>query len=264
MPEHGFGQERDVTEPANVPLVDGKTFWTPEIAVNKRRVKLQSEVIVNSVADDELRDQTFQSLPGGIGNFAIVELRRAEISELLGDGGVEPGQGNFLLRHRFQLRGVAAAKIASARGQRKKCQCDNEQPTQHPVCSTQGGRSRQLAGVAASLRDAWARLIEPRLQGLTGNSGVPCEARLHLNNRRSDHVEIPTHAIFVCSYFFWGAERVASSGAGIRPYGSASRSGVRKGCRSRPEQCFRQSFRNRRAQRRNHRGLEKERRQRGI
>src|SRR5437016_12823499 len=95
MPEHGFGQKRDDTEPAHVPLLDGKTFWTPEIAVNKRRVKLQSEVIVNSVADDELRDQTFQSLPGGIGNFTIVELKRAEISELLGDGGVEPGQETF-------------------------------------------------------------------------------------------------------------------------------------------------------------------------
>src|SRR5207302_4002800 len=99
MPEHGFGQKRDITEPAHVPLVDGKTFWTPEIAVNKRRVKLQSEVIVNSVADDELRDRTFQSLPSGIGDFAIVELKRAEIGELLGDGCVEAGQGNFLFRH---------------------------------------------------------------------------------------------------------------------------------------------------------------------
>src|SRR5213595_1546418 len=111
MPEHSLGQKRDVAEPAHGSFVDGKALRSPEIAVNKRPVKLHREAIVNSVAEDELRDRTFQSLSGGIGNLTIVELKRAEIGELLGDGGVEPAHGNFLLRHRFQLRGVAPAKI---------------------------------------------------------------------------------------------------------------------------------------------------------
>src|SRR4029434_6753705 len=114
MPEHGLGQKRDVADPTDAPFVDGKAFRPPEIAVNKRPIKLQGKAIVNSVTGDELRDRTFQSLPGGIGNLTIVELKRAEMGELLGDGGVEPGQRIFLLRHRFQLRGVAAAEIASA------------------------------------------------------------------------------------------------------------------------------------------------------
>src|SRR5580765_6555222 len=106
----------------------------------------------------------------------IVELKRTKIGELLSDGGVESGHGIFLFRHRFQLRGVAAAEIASTRGQRKKRQpCDNEQPSQHRVCSTHRDRSRQLAGVAASLRDGCARLTEPRLQVLIGNSSVPAK-----------------------------------------------------------------------------------------
>src|SRR5437764_201909 len=84
-------------------------------------------------------------------HLMIFELKRTKIGELLGDGRVESGHGIFLLRHRFQLRRVAAAEIARARGQRKTRQCDNEEPTQHRICSTQGGRSRQLAGVAASL-----------------------------------------------------------------------------------------------------------------
>src|SRR5882724_13315574 len=175
MPEHGLDQKRDITDPAHVPFVDGKPFRPPEVAVNKRRVKLQSETIVNSVADDELGNRTFQSLPSRIRNFTVIELKGAKMGELLGDGGVEPGQGNFLHRHRFQLRGVAPAKIASTRGQRKKRQGDNKQPSQHRVFSTQGGRSRQLAGVAASLRDACARLTEPRLQVLAGKSGVPAK-----------------------------------------------------------------------------------------
>ena len=93
------------------------------------------------------------------------------MGELLGDGGVESGHGIFLFRHRFQLRGVAAAEIASMRGQRKKRQGDNEQPSQHRVFSTQGGRSRQLAGVAASLRDA--------ATGADWQEWRACEARLH-------------------------------------------------------------------------------------
>src|ERR1700704_7163427 len=115
MLEHGLRQKRDVAETAHVPFVDGKAFRPPEIAINKWRVKLQSEAVVDFVADDELRDRTFQSLPGGIGNLTIVELKRAEMGELFGDGGVEPGQGNVLLRHRFHLRAVATAEIASTR-----------------------------------------------------------------------------------------------------------------------------------------------------
>src|SRR5205807_7616897 len=109
-------------------FVDGKAFRPPEFAVDKRRVKLHREAIVNSVPDDALRDRTFQSLPGGIGNVTIVKLKRAEMGELLGDSGIEPAQGNFLLRHRFHLRGVATAKIASARGQWKNCQRESENP----------------------------------------------------------------------------------------------------------------------------------------
>src|SRR5213080_3762166 len=135
MPQHRLGQKRDVAESAHVPFVDGKAFRPPEIAVNKRRVKLQSEAIVNSVADDELRDRTFQSLPGGIGNLTIVELKRAEMGELLGDAGVKPGQGNFLLRHRFHLRGVAPAKIASAGCNRKNCQRESEKSEAASNCS---------------------------------------------------------------------------------------------------------------------------------
>src|SRR6184192_3280530 len=105
----------------------------------------------------------------------IVELKRTKIGELLGHRSIKPGQGNFLLRHRFQLRRVAAAEIARARRQRKTRQCDNEEPTQHRVCSTQGGRSRQLAGVAAALRDACARLTEPRPRVLIETSGVPAK-----------------------------------------------------------------------------------------
>src|SRR2546430_906802 len=82
-----------VSDPAFAPFIDGKAFRPPEVPVNKRRVKLQSEAIVNSVANDDLCDRTFQTLPGGIGNLTIVELKRAEMGELLGDGGVEPGQG---------------------------------------------------------------------------------------------------------------------------------------------------------------------------
>src|SRR5437868_13961824 len=59
----------------------------------------------------------------------IVELKRTKIGELLSDGRVESGHGIFLLRHRFQLRRVAAAEIARARGERKTRQCDNEEPT---------------------------------------------------------------------------------------------------------------------------------------
>src|SRR5881398_1834790 len=145
MPQHGLSQKRDVANPTYISFVDGKAFRPPEFAVDKRRVKLQSEAIVNSVTDDELRDRTFQSLSGGIGNLTIVELKRAEIGELLGDGGVEPAHGNFLLRHRFQLRGVAAAEIASAASQWKNCQREKTQPQQHRACFTQGGRSRQPA-----------------------------------------------------------------------------------------------------------------------
>src|SRR5947209_5881514 len=119
MPQHGLSQKRDVANPTHISFVDGKAFRPPEFAVDKRRVKLQSEAIVNSVADDELRDRTFQSLPGGIGNLTIVELKRAEMGELLGDAGVKPGQGNFLLRHRFHLRAVTAAEIARAHDQGK-------------------------------------------------------------------------------------------------------------------------------------------------
>src|SRR6266480_5521953 len=128
MPEHGLGQKRDVADPADVPFVDGKAFRSPEVAVNKRRVNLQSEAIVNSVTDDELGDRTFQSLSGRIGNLTIVELKRAEMGELLGDRGVEPAHGNFLLRHRFQLRGVATAEIASVGSQWKNCQRESENP----------------------------------------------------------------------------------------------------------------------------------------
>src|SRR5438067_4082035 len=122
MPKHSLGQKRDVANPEHVPFIDGKAFRPTEFAVNKRPVKLQREAIVNSVADDELRNRTFQSLPSRIGNLMVIELKGAKMGELLGDGGVEPGQGNFFLRHRFHLRGVAAAKIASARGQRENCQ----------------------------------------------------------------------------------------------------------------------------------------------
>src|SRR6266567_5247897 len=110
MPDHGLGQKRDVADPADAPFVDGKAFRPPEVAVNKWRVKLQSEAIVNSVADDELRDRTFQSLSGGIGNLTIVELKRAEMGELLGDRGVEP------------------AEVASAGSQWKNCQRESENP----------------------------------------------------------------------------------------------------------------------------------------
>src|SRR5438094_9723642 len=113
MPEHGLGQKRDVADPAHASFVDGKAFRPPEIAVNKRRVKLQSGAIVNSVTDDELRDRTFQSLSGGIGNLTIVELKRAETGELPADRGVAPAHGKYLLRLRFHLRCVARAKIAT-------------------------------------------------------------------------------------------------------------------------------------------------------
>src|SRR5437868_14901674 len=118
MPQHGLSQKRDVANPTHISFVDGKAFRPPEFAVDKRRVKLQSEAIANSVADDELRDRTFQSLPGGIGNLTIVELKRAEMGELLGDAGVKHDKGNFLLRHRFHLRAVTAADITSAHDQR--------------------------------------------------------------------------------------------------------------------------------------------------
>src|SRR5882762_8868597 len=101
MPEHGFGQKRDVPKSAHGSFVNGKAFRPPKIAINQWRVKLQSETIVNSVADDELGNRTFQALPGGIGNLIIVELKRPEMGELLGDGGIESGQGNSLLRRRF-------------------------------------------------------------------------------------------------------------------------------------------------------------------
>src|SRR6266480_1912069 len=138
MPQHGLSQKRDVANPTHISFVDGKAFRPPEFAVDKRRVKLQSEAIVNSVTDDELRDRTFQSLSGGIGNLTIVELKRAEMGELLGDSGVEPAHGNFLLRHRFQLRGVAAAEIASVGSQRKKRQREKKQPQQHRACFYSG------------------------------------------------------------------------------------------------------------------------------
>src|SRR6266496_3486923 len=128
MPEHGLGQKRDVADPAHVAFVDGKAFRSPEVAVNERPVKLQSEAIINSVADNELRDRTVQSLPGGVCNLTIVELKRAEMGELLGDRGVEPAHGNFLLWHRFQLGGVATAEIASAGSQWKNCQRESENP----------------------------------------------------------------------------------------------------------------------------------------
>lgn len=79
----------------------------------------------------------------------VVELQRAEMGELLGDSGVEPGQRSFLFRHRFQLRSVAAAEIAGARGQRKKRQCDNEQPSQHQVCSTRAADRVKPSAVIA-------------------------------------------------------------------------------------------------------------------
>src|SRR2546422_9593691 len=104
MPDDGLGQKRDVTYPAHVPFVNAEAFWAPEVAVNKGRVKLHRQAIVNSVAEDELRDRTFQTLPSGISNLTVVELKRAKMGELLSDGSVEPGQGNFLFRHRFHLR----------------------------------------------------------------------------------------------------------------------------------------------------------------
>ena len=83
-----------------------------------------------------------------------------------------------------------------------------------------------------------------------------------LNNRWSDRVEIPTHAIFVCSYFLWGTERFASSGAGILPYRPTGRRRCRQGCCPPAQQRFHQSFRDRRAERRHHRSYKEERRQR--
>src|SRR5947199_9414667 len=123
MPQHRLGQKRDVAESAHVPFVDGKAFRPPEIAVNKRRVKLQGESIVNSVAGDELRDRSFQSLPSGIGDLTIIELKRAEMGELLGDGRVEAAHGNFLLRHRFHLLVGAYAEIACTVWYDDKRQC---------------------------------------------------------------------------------------------------------------------------------------------
>src|SRR6478672_5495118 len=133
MPEHGFGQKRDVAEAAHVPFVDGKAFWPPEIAINKRRVKWQSEAVVDFIADDELRDRTIQSLPGGIGNFMVVELQRAEMGELLGDRGVEPGQGNFLLRHRFHLLGYS--NCTDRKRARPKEKTSVRQPAADPTSS---------------------------------------------------------------------------------------------------------------------------------
>jgi hypothetical protein len=47
------------------------------------------------------------------------------------------------------LRSVAAAEIAGARGQRKKRQCDNEQPSQHQVCSTRAADRVKPSAVIA-------------------------------------------------------------------------------------------------------------------
>src|SRR5207237_4901475 len=110
---------------------------------------------------DELRDRSFQSLPSGIGDLTIIELKRAEMGELLGDGRVEAAHGNFLLRHRFHLWGVAAAEIARAGCQWKKRQCDNEQPSQNPVCSTHSDRLRQPM-LAAFLAARVFRAVIPR------------------------------------------------------------------------------------------------------
>src|SRR5207237_8463050 len=128
MPQYGLSQKRDVANPTHISFVDGKAFRPPEFAVDKRRVKLQSEAIVNSVTDDELRDRTFQSLSGGIGNLTIVELKPAERAELLGDRGVEPAHGNFLLRHPFRLRVAAPAQIARPGGSGKNWQRESARP----------------------------------------------------------------------------------------------------------------------------------------
>ena len=56
MPEHGLGQKRDITDPAHVPFVDGKPFRPPEVAVNKRRVELHRQAIINFITDHELGD----------------------------------------------------------------------------------------------------------------------------------------------------------------------------------------------------------------
>ena len=48
-----------------------------------------------------------------------------------------------------------------------------------------------------------------------------------LNSPRPNHVEIPTHAIFVCPHFGLRSQRLAHPGAGINVHHSAGRCGVR-------------------------------------
>ena len=64
-----FAKKRDITEPAHGPFIDGKAFRPPKVAINKRRIKLQGEPIVNFITDDELGDRTVQSLSGRIGDL---------------------------------------------------------------------------------------------------------------------------------------------------------------------------------------------------
>ena len=126
VPNHRFRQERDITEPAHGPFIDGKAFGPPEVAVDQRRIKLHGEPFVDAIADDELGDRAFQSLSGRIGDLVSVELQRAEMSELLSDCCVESAWRHFLLWHRIQLRRVTATQIACACGHRENDERKNE------------------------------------------------------------------------------------------------------------------------------------------
>src|SRR5205814_8585567 len=104
------------------------------------------------VADDELGDRAFQSLSGRIGNLVIVELQRAEMSELLSDCCVESAWRHFLLWHRIQLPRVTATQIACACGHRENDERKNEQSTHHRRVLYVQGKSRQTGGASLWVR----------------------------------------------------------------------------------------------------------------
>src|ERR1700675_2216510 len=119
MEQNGFQKERDVAKSGLCSTINREAFRSFKFAVNERNVDLKSETVVDRVAGNDLCDRTVFVLTGRIRPFASVDLEGAEISELLGDGNVASRYprcrcNGLDIRHRFDLRSVAAAKIAGA------------------------------------------------------------------------------------------------------------------------------------------------------
>src|ERR1700748_1435764 len=112
-----FSEKRNIAEAGFRPAIDRKTFRPLEGTIDKRQVDLESEPRIEIVPRHELRDRAVQVLAGRIVDFLPVELKRAEVSELLRDRKIDvlvECRNVSGIRAGFELRRIAPAQIAAA------------------------------------------------------------------------------------------------------------------------------------------------------